>query len=220
MRHAWILVSLILGVSFLGTGCFTTMLWKDDAEHYKEHHYEDTIQSFLITEDGKQIIFVSDRYHYIFQSDPTLHFLLTHREDVSTLYHFYGASARYTITERPQKGYNAIASFDVDVNTSTIPNLPMGTHLTRTQKYYNITLYDGNRYLADPKINAHLTPMSHPITLSILQRDRDGWANAGENAKRLLLTPLTLAADGVSIVLAAGIGVVVLPFAIIDSVSH
>lgn len=57
-----------LTLSVLSTsGCVTQELWEDHP-----HWYSETVQSVLLSADGKTLVFISPKYHYIFEAPPEL----------------------------------------------------------------------------------------------------------------------------------------------------
>lgn len=51
-------------------GCTAISLWE------RNPIYTDTINRFLVTEDGKKLVFIGEKYHYVFDSQKTLRQIL------------------------------------------------------------------------------------------------------------------------------------------------
>lgn len=196
----------LLMMALLLSGCMTTMLWEDDGTSgVKTTAYEDTIQSFMMTQDGKKIVFASQNYHYILDSDPALAFLLTHKDELAVRYAFNQG------TYRVQNGYttaifNASLSL-VDVNPQLISycNEHHYGNFQGNQLLFSFTL-QGTRYQSDPKINDKMTHLHTPILLDFTETTSPSVSEQlVKTLTKVALTPLTLAADGAIIVFGGGV---------------
>lgn len=193
---------MMIIVALLLSGCMTAMLWEDSPNSgIQTTTYSDTIESFMVTHDGSKMVFASQKYHYILESDPALVFLLSHKDELAVRYAF------------PQGSYgvyngavNAMFSatlnlVDIDPQLIHICNERHYGNFQGSQLLFSFNLH-GTRYQSDPKINAQMTHLHTPITLEF--RESTGPSEAQKNVKTLTkvaLTPLTLAADGAIIIL-------------------
>lgn len=229
MKKTFWAVLAIAVVSFMSMGCFTTMLWQDKSYDQSFSPYKESIESFMMTQDGSKIIFVSKDYHYILNSVPSLAFLLSHKDNLPVAYEF--SKGTYTITSNHVTNNYAKAVFHAKIDLAQCdPSLAkemLDNHygtLDANKKIlsFSFTL-GGTRYQSDSKINDKLTKIETPIPLTITEIKSVN--NVGQTVKKIALTPLAIAADGVTIVIGAGalaIGVITLPitipmFAILDS---
>ena len=55
---------LLLSLAML-PGCMTRQLWRDELPQYDE-----TVSSVLIAKDQQHVVFIGQRYHYVFQDMP------------------------------------------------------------------------------------------------------------------------------------------------------
>ncbi len=195
------LVMMII-VALLLSGCMTAMLWEDNGSSgMTTTSYEDTIESFMVTQDGGKIVFASQKYHYILDSDPALVFLLTHKDELPVRYAFnqgtYGIHNGYTTAT-----FNASLSL-LDINPQIIHAFNDHHYgvFQGNQLLFSFNLH-GTRYQSDPKINDKMTHLHTPITLHFGESTSP--SDAEQRVKTLTkvaLTPLTLAADGAIIIL-------------------
>jgi hypothetical protein len=220
MKKIYLAVLAIAIVSFMSMGCFTTLLWNNDRPNVETTTYDDSIQAFLMSQDGKKIIFISHDYHYIIESDSTLSFLLTHKNDINITYELQKGSY-YVINNN----ISATFSANLDINDSN-PNLIKEVLLHKNgilNKKTGIIRYNfhlnGIRYQSNTQINNTLIKFDHPIILNINQ----GYTKSatGETIKKIAMTPITIAADGACTAIFVGMVVIlspiIIPVAIVGS---
>lgn len=65
MKQLVVIVLLVVNLVVAGCTQTTTGIWKKPAYHEK-------ISQFLITEDGKKLVFIGKKHHYIFDNEDTL----------------------------------------------------------------------------------------------------------------------------------------------------
>jgi hypothetical protein len=211
MKKTFWAVLIIAVVSFMSMGCFTSMLW-DEKGTTTTTHYQETINAFMMSQDGKTILFASNQYHYLFKSDPALAFLLTHKDELPVVYKFNQGS--YLVYH--DNSTRALFSADVELNrcdpvlVTTMTDNHFGILNPNTNTLHFTFNLKGDRYLSDPKINDKLTSLRTPIGLDMTEYRIP--SHAGETVKKILLTPLAIAADGVTIVIGAVILLPVLIF--------
>jgi len=197
----WALLTIAM-VSFMSMGCFTTMLWEKKGTSTTTH-YKETINAFMMSQDGMTILFASNQYHYLFKSDPALAFLLTHKDEMPVVYKFNQGS--YWVNQNNL--VRALFSADVELNrcdpvlVTTMTDNHFGILNPNTNTLHFTFSLTGDRYLSDPKINDKLTSLRTPIGLDMTEYRTS--SHAGETVKKILLTPLAIAADGVTIVIGA-----------------
>lgn len=208
----WAVLTLVV-VSFMFMGCFATMLWDKKGASTTTTRYHETINAFMMSQDGKTILFASDSYHYLFQSDPTLAFLLTHKDELPVVYQFDKGS--YWVN--PNNATQAMFTADVDLNrcdprlVATMSDNHFGILNAKTNSLHFSFRLQSERYLSDPKINDKLTLLRTPIGLTMTEYHET--SHAGDTVGKILLTPLAIAADGVTIVIGA---VILLPILILS----
>ncbi|MDN7878176.1 hypothetical protein [Burkholderia aenigmatica] len=167
------------------TGC-TAMLFEDG-------RYEETVDRFLVSEDGKKFVVLGKKYHYIFDMPEHLGAVLAspYRKSIkAALYGFVAQgskiSGKFSLRlprngmtdedwDRAQEdGFTKLGSRDLEMNG----------------------VLDGSRYLADGFAQGKTwSSFEHSYRIQVTDRI----TTAGK-AVRLLATPVTLAADGVMMV--------------------
>lgn len=198
MKRAEFLKGTVSSLALLSLhGCLTQKLYE---KH--ETEYEETALSFLVTEDGSQVVVVGKSYHYIFHDvTPSLKQVLTGplRKVVAvSLSGFYVrrdnvVTGDYTVTLVPEASDEARKSA-VDAGFVT-PELTLSGHL------------EGIRYSAEkfPPV-AKTQEFTRPYVVSIREQE-----SSSRLAGKILLTPITVAADGVLIL--AGLALILIVLA-------
>ncbi|WP_321855888.1 hypothetical protein [Burkholderia cenocepacia] len=179
------------------SGCFTPKLYKNDA-------YSEYVSAFMMTEDGKKLVVLGSRYHYIFDLPAQLRPVLLsgYRKSVRTTFegfHARGGSVtghyRIVLPKDASDDDRRAASAD------GFASEPAGLVLEGD--------IDGKRYSTDgfvEKDKAAAQPFNHPYSVYIVESP-----SVVGMGLRILATPITVAADGV---LVLG-GIVLVPFAAI-----
>lgn len=183
MQRRTFLLSMMAMSSLAMTGCVTNRLL-DSGGYYTEE-----ISSLFISKDGKTLVAVTQNYHYIFEAPKVV---------VNTLqksFHQY-VSANFS-------------DFHVDENevtkgrlTLTISDAPEAEIASATssgyKKYTNAISANcdliGKRYKANGAISAEKYVLNHPYKIFVTAPD-----STSEKAAKLLLSPITIAVDGVLI---------------------
>jgi hypothetical protein len=168
------------------SGCLERSLTK---KLYEPNKYDETVISFLITEDGSKFVILGTKYHYIFDSSTSLKQVLmgSFRSVVDTqLSNFYitrdnVVTGDYTLSvlvnssEEQQK-----SALNAGFTTDNTPGLSLSGHLK------------GIRYSTEgfPSIGQPHN-FNRPYIVSITEQD-----SRSILAGKILLTPITVAADG------------------------
>ncbi|AYQ38359.1 hypothetical protein CVS37_09765 [Burkholderia lata] len=167
------------------TGC-TAMLFEDG-------RYEETVDRFLVSEDGKKFVVLGKKYHYIFDMPEHLGAVLAspYRKSINAaLYGFVAQGSK--ISGKFSLQLSRTNMTDDDWNRALedgftkrgSDGLEMGGAL------------EGSRYLADGFAQGKTwSSFAHSYKIEVTDRI----TTAGK-AVRLLATPVTLAADGVMMV--------------------
>ncbi len=186
---------LLVAVCFLifGGACFTPELYKHPAEDSRT--FVEEVSTFLITQDGKNLIVVGKQHHYIFTPSDTLKFILTSPEKKYVKASFNGFSissdqavyGSYTLTVDAKQGLPAESI-----------KLLIAKGFTHNAKQKNLTYQgsvQGTRYLADKFQLPATMQLNQKYTITM----RESYASASATMERILLTPLAIAADGLLI---------------------
>ncbi len=194
LRRALILIGGAAAIP-MSMGCVTTALLSGgDRETYTE-----TVDSVLVSADGKTLAVLGKEYHYLFEAPPAIKLLLQSdlRDVVDASFHGFSVDANQRISggyflrlgknASPEQRDKAIAAGFKVLNSGDLS--------------YNGTL-NGTRYAAN---GVHATAASQKLRKSYtitISAEKSAGAKAASTAGKLLLTPITLAADGVLIILA------------------
>lgn len=176
---------IFLSVILLFSGCVTKELWEG------KNHYDESVQSFNIEENN--LIVVGKKYHYIFKIDNKLKKLLLSED---------------------RKGISFKAhNFDIDKNNNVNGNIflqykkekyayleNLGFHQSQNSAVIEIELI-GTRYL--PRANFHY---ENKFSKEYKIQFRENWSKYDKSTK-VLLSPLSVIADGVLMVVGIGVAV-------------
>lgn len=179
------------------SGCFTPKLYKDDA-------YSEEVSGFMITEDGKKLVVLGTRYHYIFDLPAQLRPVLQsgYRKSLRTTFAgFHASGGSVTGHYRIVLPKNASEDDRQAAAADGFAAAPAGLVLEGD--------IDGKRYSTEgfaAQDKAAAQPFNRPYSVSI--KESPSVVGMG---LRILATPITVAADGV---LVLG-GIVLVPFAAI-----
>jgi len=83
------LLGLVIAI-FLSLGCMSKALWEDDVVYVP---YQEKLDAFMSNPQDGTVVFLGEKYHYIFSKNDDFNFLLAHRTskglifDVSHGYH-------------------------------------------------------------------------------------------------------------------------------------
>jgi nitrogen fixation-related uncharacterized protein len=202
MSHRqWILNRFVLifltiyGIFFVGC---TQLVWQMDDGIYED--YNDTINSFLMTDDSSKIIFVSSKYHYIFNNnDKELIYLLQHRDKISVKFDLKGGDYYVHTDVINTIDAHFVASINIRKTEKVfIDTIIKDPRCSIHEKENNIGVFftlPGVRYLSNPQINDKLEPLEKPITLKITQTHKDKSATF----HKILATPLLVVGDAVAL---------------------
>lgn len=185
---------LLVALSFLifGGACFTPLLYDKPVEASRS--FTEDVSTFLITENGKQLIVIGKEHHYIFNANDTLKFILqwSEKKRVSASFsNFYiksdqSLSGSYTLTIKSSQSLTAAEN-----------KLLISKGFKKTARKTLVYRGDlqGTRYLADKfKVPATMQ-LNQKYTIKMVEYE----FSAAKVVKRILLTPLALTADGLLI---------------------
>ena len=182
---------LIMIVGFSSIGCVTKGLWDKSSSS----SYQDTIIAFYSNPQKNEIIFLGNRYHYLFnEGTVALNELLKARE-------FLGLQKNnlniHTYIDRDALAHSSIS---MTFNLQNISKqqrewlyrhkfLKMGNTPLVTKTFE----LKGERYRASATVNQHAVKIKYPIEIDVVEYS----SNLGE---KVLMTPLAVGADAVLIV--------------------
>jgi hypothetical protein len=187
---------------FLSMGCATPALWKDSSSDIDYMSYTETIDAFMINPNDKSMIFIGEKYHYIFEPNDQLAYLLEHRDSSME---FLIANGSYNIS-------NDIANVGFQVAIDKTKATKQTMEWLNGQNAHNNTIYIslyGKRYNADSKINNAVQKSTKPFSITIQSTTKK--TNIGGMIVKVIATPIALAVDGAIII---GAGIALIPIAI------
>ncbi|WGZ92535.1 MAG: hypothetical protein QJT81_11680 [Candidatus Thiothrix putei] len=194
MRHLlrYILIALLSVASF---GCATNAL------HSSKNTSTEKINSFLITPDKATLVVAGEQHHFIFPLNEPLRSVLQWNGRTKLTPTF----GKFTVNA----GQSVSGSYTLQAD---VGKLTVDEHQFLTQRGFsqqgNTLAYSANiqgtRYLAGSVKVPQTAFFRQPYELTIVAPD-----GVADTAAKIALTPLTLAADGVTAVLG---GIVLAPF--------
>lgn len=190
--------TLFLAFVFMvfGGACVTTGMWQD--KNYKQKTFYETVSSFLVSADNKNIIVLGKDKHYVFAFPIKLQRILADKSisphikanfQTFKLYantakvngYFYLVFKEKNITPDRQKQLKALGFYQSHKNKSE-----WRSHQKLTGTYYqagNFKLPSNSRYLNQ----------SYRVKM-VLNTPKD------QTARKVLLTPLTVLTDGLILI--------------------
>jgi len=183
------LFTLVTVLWFSSMGCVTKDLWRSG----NSKPYDETIISFYSHPQKNEIIFIGQKYHYIFtQGTAELNEILKARE-------FLGLNQKnLNITAQTNKNDGSRIQTFIRINFNTnqlnkeeltwlkshnflrqVANVPIIT------KAFSL---EGKRYKANSQVNSHAIKLQLPIRIQIYE-------HSNNTLYKILMTPLTVTAD-------------------------
>ncbi|MDQ7089720.1 MAG: hypothetical protein Q9M50_03635 [Methylococcales bacterium] len=192
MKKSLILV-MTLAFLLLGNACFTPLLY--DGKNSRT--YTEEARSFLITEQGTQLVVIGKKHHYIFAApDNTLKFILQWPEKKRIKASF---SSFKIDTEQSVSGtYTLIVKKSPDLSVETNALL-MAKGFTENKALKILNYHgslEGTRYSADSFKLPKTLFLNKKYKLHMIEEMP---LSASGVVKKILLTPLAIAADGLII---------------------
>jgi hypothetical protein len=180
----------VLCFLIFGGACFTPELYRGTA--FETHNFTEEISSFLITQDEQQLIVIGKQNHYVFAANDTLKFILGWSENQRVKASFYNfvITEKQTVSGRYELSVNTGQDLS-DATKKLLISKGFSESIPQKRLFYNGSL-EGTRYLAN-NIKLPETMQFHQkysIEMSEYQ------PSTSQTVKRILLTPLALAADG------------------------
>jgi hypothetical protein len=164
------------------SGCLTRKL-------YTPPQYRETVTSFLISQDGKKLVVLGKNYHYVFDMPPSLKQVLfsSFRKAIdANLYNFNVTTEQivtgdYLLTIKKNA---ADKERESAIEAGFVSDRVHGISLSGSLK--------GIRYSAAGFQAESVQTFNHPYAVVVSEQQ-----TSGQNAAKILLTPITVAADGV-----------------------
>jgi hypothetical protein len=209
------IIIIMSSLLFLLNGCTTKLLEEKHEKIISTKFYQDKINSFLITENKEKIIFISDKYHYVLNLDENLKILIENKNELVPEYNINERTFDLNSnTNEISVGFRGKIKDITAKNSKLINQLKLGEFEIEKNNMFVVIRMKGQRFLSNEKINKQITKIEKPILININENDIE--FNNNILAKKILLSPLTLAADGTMIIggtaVAIGVAAIVIPF--------
>lgn len=195
LNRIFLMFLTISGIFFVGC---TQLLWQMDDGIYED--YNDTINSFLMTDDSSKIIFASSKYHYIFDNnDIQLRYLLQNRDKISVKFDLEGGDYYIHTDKNNTIDAHFVASINIKKSDKKLlDDIIKDPRSSLHEKENNIGVFfklPGVRYMANTQVNNKLVCLIKPLNLKMTQTHKD------KNAvyHKILATPLFVVGDIVAV---------------------
>ena len=202
-RHWFQGFVLLIVVWFSSMGCVTKAVWKDKRT---SSQYSETIVAFYSNFKSKEIAFIGEKYHYIFNKK-TNDFveLLKEKDRLNLQQENLQINASVGLRGDNVIQTDIMVHFDVDKlnevqkkwltshgyhKAKSLPLPSSQKNISRFIRHYSIL---GKRYLINKEVNEKASKLKRAIPLQILEYKRE----KGSVIKKIALTPLSITADAV-----------------------
>jgi len=184
-RRAFLLVGAMIASKVL-LGCTASMTKR----LFADRRYRETVSSVLISEDGKHLVILGEKYHYIFENKTDLVNILRapFHPAVTALLSSFHVTSDQVIIGNYYLTINNKASEQVKAEAIAAGFIEtMQGQITFTGKM------QGKRYSAEKfPMNETRQTLNKQYIVNISEEQ-----SSGEKASKALLTPVTVTADGV-----------------------
>jgi hypothetical protein len=186
-----LMLSIACAFLIFGGACFTPLLYDEPIKANRS--FTEEVASFLITEDGKKLIVIGKNHHYIFTANDTLKFIMhwSERKRVKASFSSFNIKNDQSLTG----SYKLTIPIQTELPSEIRQQLIAKgfTHNPRRKTLSYQGTLQGQRYVADQfkipnSLMLNKTYRIHMTEASPLSATRV--------VKRIVLTPLAVAADG------------------------
>jgi len=190
----FIVLSLLL---LMNSSCSTRDMWNRSSEYY----YKDTIDQYLITKDGEKVIFLGEKYHYIFDdNDNVVKELLNwpNRKELKMDIMSFDLISRNKVKVKIQ----VIGDFTAESNELSqseltfLKNLGFKSLFKDGKILIKDIAFTGKRYLPKPN---ELYKSNSSLNKSYDVQVRVKYNKAKDIGKKIALTPITVVGDVIMI---------------------
>jgi hypothetical protein len=185
-----IIIFLTITILFLGSACsnsLTKKLWNDN-------FYNEIFYHFLISKDGQFVVFLNDKYHYVFNDNSGIIKKLLLWKNSKKLF----IDSKETVLKiSPNNQVQGIVKINIDKSNVSLQDLPILYSLGFIAKNEIFTLdfkVYGQRYQAKQDITDKLPRLSTSYNISIYYD-----LTTAQKITKVSLSPLTIALDAILI---------------------
>ena len=231
MKKLFLSITTLAMVIFLSLGCVTKQVWTDKV---KSEPYQERIISFYNnTEEGK-IIFIGEKYHYIFdkgtkefseflEAKKRLHLKEKHLEIYATTGRFkkeevsvhLGFTLKKEYLTQEQKNWleqhnKELLKIPKPIEDNPNDNRPVVYEPNQIEIENYIANYQlsGKRYHATPQVNSQVVKLKNPINIEVTEFRTE----KKSMLYKIAMTPLSVTADAGLIIIGAGAAIIYAPF--------
>jgi hypothetical protein len=214
-KWLFILTTFIAVVFFSSIGCVTPLLWKDKP---KAIPYNENILSFYTNKDEGKMVFIGEKYHYIFTKNGKAFIELLEAGDFLKL-------AENNLEVRPviDRDDPRVIRTDITVrfavnrlNQKQISWLALhGFNKVGSRYVQSYTQIEGKRYLTKGEINNKALKLIHPLPVKVMEYEK-----TKNPLGQIAMTPLSLTVDAGLIILAAGAAIIVSPVLLYNAITE
>lgn len=230
MKKLFLSITAIALLIFLSLGCVTKQVWTDPT---KADPYQERIISFYSNIEKEEILFIGEKYHYIFNkgtkefmpllsakellnlSDKNINvYTATNRQDnrnVGTHIRVHMKKSELNseqITWLTEHNYMLIQT-DPHYGTDHVyqANEQVPTVDTYTKEYY----LQGRRYISSQEVNNNVVRLKKPLEIEVIEFKK---YDEKSTLYKIAMTPLSVTADAGLIVIGTGAAIIYAPFAL------
>ena len=177
----------------MNSSCSTRDMWTRSSEYY----YKDTIDQYLITKDGEKVIFLGEKYHYIFDdNDNVVKELLNwpNRKELKMDIMSFDFISRNRVKVKIQ----VIGDFTAESNELSqselmfLKNLGFNSLFKGGKILVKDIAFTGKRYLPKPN---ELYKSNSSLNKSYDVQVRVKYNEAKDIGRKIALTPITIVGD-------------------------
>ena len=234
MKKIFLSITALAIAVFLSLGCVTKQVWTDKV---RGEPYKERIISFYNNTEEKKIIFIGEKYHYIF-NERTKNFseFLEAKKRLKLKESNRGIYANTSRTNLQEVSVNISFEFKKESLNQEQKDWLKGYHAQPIRKqrgvkdipkYITPAVYEpkeseidgyalgyyltGKRYQSAPEVNNHVVKLKNPIDIEVVEykvKDKKS------TLYKVAMTPLSATADAGLIIIGAGVAIVYAPFAL------
>ena len=230
MKKLFLSITAIALLIFLSLGCVTKQVWTDKT---KANPYQERIISFYSNEQSKEILFIGEKYHYIFNKETQALMTLLKAKELLNLsdknINVYASIDRQD--NRKAQAHIMIHMKKSELNTQQIAWLEENNFYTiHADPYYGtehryqaneqvpkVTIYtneyriEGSRYIANLEVNKQVIKLKKPLSIKVIEFYK---SDEKSTLYKIAMTPLSVTADAGLIILGVGAAIIYAPFAL------
>jgi hypothetical protein len=198
MKRRDFLLTMTAGITSVLSGCLTKEVMKGSPSSIESHAYTETVSAFLITSDGKNLVVLGDNYHYIFNAP--LNLIQTLQASFHPL--ISANLSGFTVKDNEVSGQYELTLDPKATDEHKAAARKIGYELYPDGSMVLRDTLSGTRYSAkDFNAAAIKNKFNKTYQVEVSELRKVG----GGPGPKILLTPITIAADGALIIVGGAI---------------